>query len=510
MRLSKAWFAAGTLVFLGGLVSACSLLVNLSECEADADCSAKYGAGNTCDAGVCRTPNATELLGGTCLEAVGDIEASNSFNIGVVMPRSGGEEGFGQLVVNAVMLAQDDVNKIGGIGGRKVGLIICDSLSTGEGAVAAANHLVSKAGVQVVIGSDSSGQTINIANDVTIPAKVALISPSATTSSISSLTDENLVWRTCPSDDAQAAALVAHVKYTVEGRLQSNFDDVTIWVLGIDGEAYSSGIQDALTAGLPPSFVTSPRFIPQTYPEAWEDWLALESPNLARPDIVVLLGYSEGWLMPAVIDTLHPGGDILYIAPDGIGDPDPNNLPPIDLEGRIFGVSPQNGGSADYSPYLNFAIKYQIKYGESPDGKNFVSHAYDAVMIAALGAAYGGFTGPEIALGMSKISTPGKLEVLGTGDSLAAGFAALLSGQEVDYQGASGPLDLDASGEPTNPSIALYCYKDGDNAEVAVVYEDQKFTPASCIDPVVVEVPDMGMDAADAADAADADMGDAN
>jgi len=502
MRLSKAWLAAGTFVFLGGLVSACSLLVDLSECDADSDCTAKYGAGNTCDSGVCRTPNAAELLGGTCTESFGDIEASSAFNIGVVMPRSGGEEGFGQLVVNAVQIAQDDINKIGGIGGRKVGLIICDSLSTTDGALAAARHLVDKAGVQVIVGSDSSSQTIAIANDVTIPAKVVLISPSATTSSISSLIDENLVWRTCPSDDAQAAALAEYLTYTVEGRLQSNFDEVTIWVLGKEGEAYSSGIKEVLTSKLPQSFLTSDRFISKDYPEAWEEWLAVNSPTMARPDIVVLLGYSEGWLMPGAIESLHPGGDILYLAPDGIGDPDPTRLPDLDLEGRIFGVSPQNGGTLGYTPYLNFALKYNTKFLESPDGKNFVSHAYDAVMIAALGAAYGGFSGPEIAVGMSKLSTPGKLAVDGTSNKLGAGFAALLMGEEVDYEGASGALTLNADGEPTNPSIALYCYKDGDNPEVAVVYEDQKFTPASCVEPVVVEVPDMGMN--------DADMGDAN
>ncbi len=504
MRLNKAWLSAATIVLLGGLISACSLLVDLSECEADGDCSAKYGAGNTCDSGVCRTPNAAELLGGTCLESVGDIEASNSFNIGVIMPLSGGEEGFGELIVKAVKLAQDDVNKVGGIGGRKVGLILCDSLSTSDGAVAAAKHLVDKAGVQVVIGSDSSSQTIRIANEVTIPAEVVLISPSATASSIASLADNNLVWRTCPSDDAQAAALVEYLKYTVEDRLQSNFDEATVWVLGIKGEAYSSGIQDVLTNQLPSSFVTSDRFVLRNYPEDWAEWLALEKPNLPRPDVVVLLGYAEGWLMPSAIDTLFPGGDILYLAPDGIGDPDPANLPPVDLEGRIFGVSPQNGGSADYGPYLAFAVKYGAKYnGESPNGKNFVSHGYDTVMIAALGAAYGGFTGPEIAEGMSKISTPGKLAVKGTGDSLAAGFAALLNGEEVDYEGASGPLTLNVNGEPTNPTIALYCYRDGDNPEIAVVYEDQKFTPASCVETVVVEVPDMGTDL-------DADMGDAN
>lgn len=503
MRLNKAWLSAGTIVLLGGLISACSLLVDLSECDADADCTAKYGAGNTCDSGVCRTPNAAELLGGPCLEAVGDIEASNSFNIGVVMPLSGGEEGFGQLIVNAVKLAQDDVNKVGGIGGRKIGLIICDSLSTSDGAVAAARHLVDKSGVQVVIGSDSSGQTLSIATEVTIPAKVVLISPSATVSTISSLPDDNLVWRTCASDDAQAASLVEYLKYTVEDRLQSNFDDATVWVLGIEGEAYSSGIQDVLSNGLPSSFVTSDRFVLRNYPEDWAEWLALEKPNLPRPDVVVLLGYAEGWLMPSAIDTLFPGGDILYLAPDGIGDPDPANLPPLDLEGRISGVSPQNGGSADYLPYRAFTLKYNAKYMESPDGKNFVSHGYDTVMIAALGAAYGGFTGPEIALGMSKISTPGALGVDGTGDSLAAGFAALLRGEEVDYQGASGPLTLNANGEPTNPTIVLYCYRDGDNPEVAVVYEDQKFTPASCVETVVVEVPDMGTDL-------DVDMGDAN
>ncbi|MEZ4462125.1 MAG: ABC transporter substrate-binding protein [bacterium] len=485
----------------------CSILSDFSECENDSDCAARYGAGNTCSDGVCQTPNAANLLGGTCTESSGDITASGSLNFGVIMPLTGDEAGFGLPLVNAMKLAQADVNKIGGVNGQKVGLIICDSLNSAEGAVAAAQHLTQNARVPVVIGSDSSGQTIEVATQVTIPAEVVQISPSATAGAISTLADNNLLWRTCPSDNAQGAALAKYIEQLVNVDLQSSFDDVTIWVLGAEDEPYSSGLQDILTATLPTTFVTSDRFLPRSYPSAWQDWFVNSTSDLAEPDIVVLLGFAESWDIAEEIDRRFPG-NIRYVAVDGAKNAQEAARTSPTLQGRFSGVAPQNVGEASYLPYLNFATKYRSAYDADPNDLQFVANAYDAVIIAALGAAAGGTTGPQIADGMTRISGTGPetLLVSGAGESLSAGFAALIDGQTVNYEGASGPLDMDTNGEPANTAIALWCFADLAVPEQAVVYLDGKYTPASCGADTNNTMMDMGADVG--AEDAGADAGD--
>lgn len=483
-------------------LTSCSIVTDFSECENNTDCTAKYGAGNTCEDGVCRAGNTAELLGGSCTQSSGDITASNSLNFGVIMPLTDADESqFGIPLVNAMKLAQADINRIGGVNGRKIGLIICDSLVSTEGAVAAAEHLTSKAKVPVIIGSDTSGQTIEIATQVAIPASTVVISPSATAAAISTLSDNNLVWRTCASDNTQGEALAAYVTDLVEHQLGKRFDDITMWVLGPEENPYASGLLETLASLLSGSFVTSPRFIARSYPPSWEDWFVSSTELLARPDVVVLLGSAESWDLAEEIDRRFPGA-IRYVGADAAKIADVAAATTPELEGRFSGVAPQNVGDPDYSPYVNFSTKYRAAYEVNPDELQFVAHAYDAVMIAALGAAAGGITGPEIAAGMTKLSDADGVKVSGNGDALSAGLQRLVAGESVDYEGASGALDLDANGEPPTNPISLWCFDELSVPEVGVVYSNGKFNAMSCVDTGTNDGEDMGTDAgADASDA---------
>ena len=63
-----------------------------------------------------------------------------------------------------------------------------------------ARKLVTTDRVAAIVGSLASGVTIPVAQSVTIPNNIILISPASTSPAITALADNDLVFRTTPSD----------------------------------------------------------------------------------------------------------------------------------------------------------------------------------------------------------------------------------------------------------------------------------------------------------------------
>ena len=90
-----------------------------------------------------------------------------------------------------------------------------------------------------------------------------------------------------------------------------------------------------------------------------------------------------------------------------------------------------------------------------------MANAYDALIVIAFGAAARGFTGPEIAEGMGRISDPNGQSIEGSQSNIQIGFQTLANGDTIDYLGASGPLNFNVAGDPANTPISLWCFEDG-------------------------------------------------
>ena len=98
------------------------------------------------------------------------------------------------MVENAIELAITQANESGGLEGRLYGAIFCtidenpayDSLEFNEAAVASAEFLVHRVGVPAIVGPTTSGSTERVFTEVTRDAEVVVISPSATSPSLSS------------------------------------------------------------------------------------------------------------------------------------------------------------------------------------------------------------------------------------------------------------------------------------------------------------------------------------
>ena len=81
-------------------------------------------------------------------------------------------------------------------------------------------------------------------------------------------------------------------------------------------------------------------------------------------------------------------------------------------------------------------------------------------MLCYLAAVAAGSTeGPEMAEQLQEISGPRGQQY--TFEELPQAIEALQNGEDIDYQGASGPIDLDEDGNPTAGVYDLYEFRDG-------------------------------------------------
>lgn len=124
--------------------------------------------------------------------------------VGFVAQTTGKQAELGVQERNGVLLAVEQINAAGGIGGRKIELIIRDDLGTPEGAQAADDELI-KAGVVAIIGHATSGQTL-AGLKATDPAQMVMISPTVSTPALSGKDD--YFFRVYPTfkDSSQAFA----------------------------------------------------------------------------------------------------------------------------------------------------------------------------------------------------------------------------------------------------------------------------------------------------------------
>lgn len=131
--------------------------------------------------------------------------------IGVVLPTSGAIAYDGNLALNGIKMAMDEINKAGGIKGNMVEIYVEDSAGVPATAVAAMEKLVGLEKVVAVIGDFGSSCTLAMM-DVAKRAEVPLITP---VSLAPSITEMGNIWmfRGC---DSSAMIAKAFTKWAVQ------------------------------------------------------------------------------------------------------------------------------------------------------------------------------------------------------------------------------------------------------------------------------------------------------
>ncbi|WAM32804.1 ABC transporter substrate-binding protein [Caldicellulosiruptor morganii] len=147
--------------------------------------------------------------------------SSKTIKIGVDLELSQAVAQYGQKELEGLKLAIDEINQKGGIGGKKIDLVIVDNKSDKTEALNVATKLAVREKVLAILGPATSGATKSAAS-AAMKYKVPIISPSATDDAVT--VDERTgktkayVFRTCFNDSFQGNVMANFALKTLKAK----------------------------------------------------------------------------------------------------------------------------------------------------------------------------------------------------------------------------------------------------------------------------------------------------
>jgi ABC-type branched-subunit amino acid transport system substrate-binding protein len=377
--------------------------------------------------------------------------ASFSMTIGHLAPVSGYLSDFAPAAGKAADLAGAQINQaIDEVGADQTVTIKQedDHTDTRTG-VRAARTLVTADKASCLVGSWSAAVSERVAKEVAIKDKVLQISPAATDDALSELTDSGLVNRTVTPDLLQGPALADVIEDNIGGAQGRRVN------IGASNDAYGKNIT-------------------RTFGVAWRrkggrvGTTVFYDPNQrsygsqakkivsGSPAAFVIVASTGAYrkLGPALVRT-GVWDPVRTFVTDGLA---VNDLPKMagseateGMRGTVPG-SPDTGAAAEGFDQL---------YAKDGSRRGlFDAQTFDAVILCYLAAvAAGKPDAGAMAQELRAVSGPGGKKY--TWKQLPDAIKALQDGDDIDYEGASGPIDLDDKGDPTAGVYDLFRFENG-------------------------------------------------
>lgn len=367
--------------------------------------------------------------------------------IGDLVPLTGDLSAFGPPGRKSAELAVAELQSAIRESGAKVDMTMshADTETSEQASVQAARQLVS-GGAGCIAGPWASSETKPVGSSVAARQRVPIISPSATSADISDLQDRGFVFRTAPSDALQAVALADTIDQALGGATG------TISLAGRN-DAYGEGFTSAFQAEWERrgGKIQGPVLYDPVQP-AYNSEAGQIVAN--SPDAFVMVDFPETFAKMGA--ALARTGDFdpkkLFVTDGLAADEVPGGIPNdaiVAARGTRPGT-PESGRVADAFNTLYTSAK-------GPGRQTFDGQTFDAAMLCGLGAvAAGSGKGPDIQAQLQKVSAaPGKKY---TYLELPAAVAALQKGEDIDFDGVTGPIDFDDNGDPTAATYELWTY----------------------------------------------------
>jgi len=380
--------------------------------------------------------------------AVAAHAQAEPLKIGALMPMTGDLQAYGEADLTGVQFAVKQINAAGGVNGEQVEVVIADTQTKPQAGVDAAQKLINVDGVHAIVGALSSGVTIPVAKTVTSRESVPQISNASTSPTITTLEDDDLLFRSVPSDAYQGVALADIVT-------RKGFSNVSILYVNND---YGQGLADAFTEAFGGEVSAAIAF--EQGQASYRGELQRAARNNA--EALVLIGYPESGSV-ILRQSLEGGYLSKFIFTDGMKAPEIIDRVGAQFLNGAFGTVPQ---SRDTEGLRVFREAYIAEYGDLP-GKPYYDTAYDAAMVIALAAQKAGSTDPEaIRDNLRDVANPPG-EVILPGEWEKA-VKLLADGQNINYEGAAGSVDFDDSGDVPG-TIGHWEIQDGKIVDVGII-----------------------------------------
>lgn len=349
--------------------------------------------------------------------------AGRLLRLGGLMALTGPIGPLGEPISNAAQLATTTVDESNAPVSAEYQAL--DTGSVPGTGLTAASKLVSE-GAPAIVGALSSGVTLQTTQQVSIPNDVVACSPAATTPTLSVLNDRGYVFRTAPSDAAQARLI---------GRLaREEHDARTAATVHVNND-YGRQLSGAFTTSFDGTVTAQAPFDSKkgNYQNALSEALADD------PELLVVVSYvSDGIKLFENYYEEYDTDRTVFVT-DGLRDPALPKKVGQPME-NVYGTAPLSNGPG----YEWFASEFESEYDSEPG--IYTAESFDAAAVLLLAnAAAGANDGPAIRDALDSVTTtegePIEPAQLPKGIELAG------NGNRVSYRGASGPITFDRNGD---------------------------------------------------------------
>jgi ABC-type branched-subunit amino acid transport system substrate-binding protein len=384
----------------------------------------------------------------------GGGKAKFDLKIGDLIPLTGDLADFGPPGRKAADLAVGQIRK--GINEAGVDQTVSiqheNSQTDPQASVSGARKLVD-AGAACIAGEWASADSIPVAKSVTIREKVLQISPASTSDEITGLDDNGLVNRTAPPDRFQGPALANAIEKDLGGAQGKTVN------IGARNDAYGTGLagtfekawkgkggkvgQKVIYDPKQPSYNSEAEKIASGNPDAWVIIDFPETYNKVGPALV----RTGKW------DPKKTWGT------DGLAS---SSLPESAGKEATEGFRGTAPGAPEKNPEPAEAFDrlYTSSAPKSVKRQTFDAQNFDAVMLCYLAAvAAGEADGQKMADEVRDVSAPPGKQY--SWEQLPEAIKALQNGDDIDYIGGAGGIDMNDDGDATSGVYDTYRYKGG-------------------------------------------------
>ncbi len=390
------------------------------------------------------------VLGGVVLSCGGDDD-EGSIKFGFLNGLSGDYSSWGAPSQDGAEAAIGQINADGGILGREVELVVEDNRSTAEGAVSGYNRIREE--IDALGGVESDGAVALL--DTVAEDEMPTMCPACGTTELDTK-GGNYIWRITASDTTYgiiSAQLARDLGYT----------KVALLVQQTEGaESPAEVFRDVWENKIGGEIVADVRFAPGS-----DSYQAEVEQAFAGNPEAVYIGAGPQAGIPILREYIARGYDATILVSPDLQVPDIAETAADLPAGRILAA--QVTDDFDSPAYAAFAAAHQKYAGKPPPTGFYETNQFDQYIGLALAITAAGTTdGPAVAAQVPKVLNAPGTKVL----TYAEGVAALERGEEIDYDGPSGSLELNQRGNLVSPKVAVNHIVGGAYTQLRVIELD--------------------------------------
>jgi branched-chain amino acid transport system substrate-binding protein len=354
-----------------------------------------------------------------------------TFHIGSILPQTGNLAFLGPPEFAGVDLAAQEIQDAGFE--FEVEVTHRDSGdTTTDIATQSATELIDL-GADIVIGAASSGVSFTFIDSL-VDAGIVQISPANTSPDFTTYDEDDYYWRTAPSDVLQGRVL---------GNLMVGDGAESVGIIYIN-DPYGIGLEENARAAVEAAGGSVPVSVPYN---PGDDNFTTQVDQLleADPDAIAVIAFEEtASIIPELVNTQGFPGEKVYFVDGNLSNG--YEFEEGTLEGAK-GTLPGNFASEEFQARL-------LEVDPALEDFSYAAESYDAVILAALAAVQAGSDAADaIKANLQSVSAEG------TECTTFADCVALIEdGEDIDYNGQSGPIEFDENGDPTEAYIGIYQY----------------------------------------------------